>query len=203
MTLFLCVVASVQGAAMSEAQKREVIAKINKTTASLKTMQCSFTQTKHLSMLNDKMVSEGKMYYRQPDKLRWEYVSPYKYLFIFNGAKVYVGNKSRKDVIDTNSNKLFKEVARIMMSTVTGKALSNTADFNITLTADAKSYHVMLVPKKKDLRKMMNKVELVFSRTADMISEINIFENNGDHTNIKLKNIVTNKEVNETLFAIP
>ena len=112
-------------------QKQDVINKINAATSGLRTMSCTFTQTKYLSLLSDKMVSEGKMCYKQPDRLRWEYTSPYQYIFIFNGTKVYVGNKSRKDVIDTGSNKLFKEVARIMMSTVTGTALSNTADFSV------------------------------------------------------------------------
>ena len=41
--------------------------------SNMKSMQCDFVQTKYLRMLNDKMVSTGKMYYQQSDKLRWEY----------------------------------------------------------------------------------------------------------------------------------
>jgi hypothetical protein len=36
-----------------------------------------------------------------------------------------------------------------------------------------------------------------------MISEVDIYEKNGDRSNIVLKNIVTNTPVNESLFAIP
>ena len=196
-------VANAVAAPISVAQQKEVIAKINKATSGLKSMSCSFTQTKHLSMLSDKMVSEGKMNYKQPNKLRWEYTSPYQYLFIFNGTKVYVGNKSRKDVIDTNSNKLFKEVARIMMSTVTGTALSNAADFSVSVEDGKTLWNVTLIPKKKETRKMFTRIVLSFSKSDLMISEINLHEKNNDRTNIRLRNIKTNLPINENLFAIP
>lgn len=190
-------------APISAAQQKEVIARINKATSGLKSMSCTFTQTKHLSLLSDKMVSEGKMSYKQPNKLRWEYTSPYQYLFIFNGTKVYVGNKSRKDVIDTNSNKLFKEVARIMMSTVTGTALSNAADFSVSIEDGKTLWNVTLIPKKKEMKKMFTRIVLSFSKSDLMISEINLHEKNNDRTNIRLRNIKTNIAINESLFAIP
>lgn len=166
-------------------------------------MDCAFVQTKYLSLLSDKMVSNGKMYFAQPDRLRWEYTKPYQYLFIFNGTKVYVGSNSRKDVIDTQSNKVFKEVARIMMSTVTGKALSNSADFNIDLADGGNMWTVKLVPKKKEMKKMFGAIELIFNKSNLMIAEINIHEKNKDRTNIKLKNVSINGHVNENIFAFP
>ena len=194
---------SAMAAPMTAKQKQDVIGRINQAASGLKSMSCNFTQTKFLSLLSDKMVSHGKMYYKQPNKLRWEYTNPYQYLFIFNGAKVYVGNKSRKDVIDTNTNKVFKEVARIMMSTVTGTALSNSSDFSIDVADGKTQWQITLVPKKKEMKKMFAKIVLFFNKPNLMISEINIYEKNNDRTNIKLNNIKTNGIVNETLFAIP
>lgn len=201
--LLLSIFCTVSSMAMTSQQKQDVITRINKAASGLKTMSCSFAQTKYLSLLSDKMVSQGKMYYKQPNKLRWEYTSPYQYLFIFNGAKVYVGNKSRKNVIDTQTNKVFKEVVRIMMSTVTGTALSNSSDFSIDV-ADGKSvWKVTLTPKKKEMRKMFTKIELSFNKSNLMIAEINIYEKNNDRTNIRLMNITTNATINESLFVIP
>lgn len=194
---------TLQSSTLTIQQKEEAIKKINAAASGLKSMSCGFTQTKHLSLLSDKMQSEGKMYFKNPDKLRWEYVTPYSYMFIFNGSKVYVGGKTRKDVIDTNTNKIFKEVARIMMSTVTGKALSNSADFAIDVESIGNFWVVNLIPKKRDMKQMFRKIELTFTKSNTMISEINMYEKNGDKTNIKLKNIVTNSAINETLFAIP
>ncbi|MDE6575056.1 MAG: outer membrane lipoprotein carrier protein LolA, partial [Muribaculaceae bacterium] len=101
------------------------------------------------------------------------------------------------------SNKVFKEVARIMMSTVTGKALSSTSEFTISVADERGAYVVTMLPKKKEIRQMFSRIELVFDKTGSMISEINIFEKNGDSTNIKITNISTNKAVDESNFAIP
>lgn len=201
--VFLFCTVTVTAASLSETQKQDIITRINKSASGLKSMSCSFHQTKYLSLLSDKMESQGKMYYRQPNKLRWEYTSPYQYLFVFNGTKVFIGSKSRKDVIDTQTNKVFKEVARIMMSTVTGTALSNTSDFSIDVSDGNTMWDVTLVPKKKDMRNMFSKILLSFRKTDLMISEINIYEKNNDRTNIKLKNVSTNVAVNEDLFAVP
>ena len=189
--------------AITEQQKKDVISKINNASTSIQSMSASFTQTKYLSMLSDKMVSSGKVYYSKSDKLRWEYTSPYQYLFIFNGSKVYVGNKSKKNVIDTNTNKVFKEIARIMMSTVTGTALSNTSDFSISLSESSNQWVITLVPKKKELKSMFSKVILYFNKTSYIVSEINIYEKNGDRTNIKFSGLTTNKKIDATLFSIP
>lgn len=189
--------------AMTEQQKQDVITKLNQTSASIQTMSANFSQTKYLSMLSDKMVSDGKIYYSKSDKLRWEYTSPYQYLFIFNGTKVYVGNNSKQNIIDTNTNKVFKEIARIMMNTVTGTALSNNGDFETALSEDINQWIVTLTPKKKELKSMFTKVVLYFNKKSNIVSEINIFEKNGDRTNIKFSGIQTNKSIDATLFNIP
>src|SRR5215211_6603835 len=44
-----------------------------KSTAALQTLQSDFVQTKHLSLLADKITSKGKFYYRKEDKVRIEY----------------------------------------------------------------------------------------------------------------------------------
>lgn len=202
LTTTICLVA-VNAAPLSERQQKDIAAKINKTASGLKSMSCTFSQTKHLSLLSDKLLSEGKMCYRQPDRLRWEYKTPYRYLFIFNGTKVYVGNDQRKDVIDTGSNRIFKEVARIMMNTVTGKALSDISEFTVSVSDGNAVWIVTLIPKKKELKKMFAKITLSFSKSDLMISEINIFEKNNDRTEIRLKNIKKNIALNESLFTIP
>lgn len=204
LTALLLGATALTAAQLSPQRTAEVVADINRATAQLNSMSCRFVQTKHLSLLSDKMVSEGRMDYSRADKLRWEYTSPYSYLFLLNGPKVYVGNQSKSDVIDTNTNKLFKEVARIMMSTVTGTALSNAADFTVSAAETATHWQITLVPKKKELKQMFRKIELVFSKADKMIAEINLFEkNSSDRTNIRLTDITVNRPVDATVFAIP
>jgi outer membrane lipoprotein carrier protein len=201
--LFCCIGVNAQTPITNEAKKQQVISQINKVAASVKTISCDFTQTKHMKMLNDKMVSYGKMYYKQADKLRWEYTTPYTYTFLLNGSKVkLVNQKKRTDVIDTKSNKLFKEIASIMMSSVTGKSLSDNKVFSVAI-ADSKTHWIAtLTPVKKDMKQMFSKIVLSFNKAESMVSEVNIYEKNNDRTQIQLKNVKVNTTLKDAIFSI-
>ena len=180
----------------------QVKQQISQAAASVKSMQCDFVQTKHLKMLGDKVVSNGRMYYQQSDKLRWEYVSPYKYTFILNGNKVQLKNDKRTDVIDVERNKLFKEIARIMMSSVVGDCLNDTRSFKVTITDAKTSWVATLVPQRKEMKQMFSSIRLYFNKKSSMLSMVELVEKNGDKTFIELKNVKTNGPIASSIFAV-
>lgn len=184
---------------LTEAQIKQ---KINQVAASMKTMQCDFTQTKHLKMLNDKMVSQGKMYYRQSNQLRWEYTTPYAYTFILNNDKVLLKNAKRNDVIDVKQNKLFKEITRIMMNSVLGNSLNDDKSFSSTIVAANQEWVATLIPLRKDMKQMFQKIVLHFNPQNAVVTQVELIEKNGDKTIIELKNLRTNETVSATLFAV-
>ncbi len=181
---------------------QKIIDHINKVAHSLKSMQADFIQTKTMKMLGDKMVSNGKMYYQQSDKLHWEYTTPYTYTFILNADKVLLKKGTRKDVIDVNKNKVFKEIARIMMSSMVGTCLTEKKDFSVSVVETDQTYTATLIPQKKEMKQMYTKIVLTFTKRTSMISRVVMYEKNGDNTEIVLKNVVTNKTINPSYFAI-
>ena len=182
----------------SEAQIRQAI---TQAASAMKTMQCDFTQTKHLRMLNDKMTSKGRMYYQQTNRLRWEYTSPYSYTFILNDDKVLLKNAQRNDVIDVNKNKLFREIARIMMNSVVGTSLTDKS-FKSTIATNGNEWIASLLPQRKDLKQLFQKIILHFNRTNAMVKQVELIEKNGDKTVIELNNIRTNEKISADLFTI-
>lgn len=180
----------------------QVKQQISQAAAAIKSMQCDFVQTKQIKMLNDKVVSKGKMYYLQNDKLRWEYSSPYKYIFILNGSKVQLKNDKRNDVIDVEKNKVFKEIARIMMSSVVGDCLNDTRSFKTTI-ADAKTHWLAtLVPQRREMKQMFNSIKLYFDKKRLIVTRVELIEKNGDKTIIELKNVKTNGQIASSIFAV-
>ena len=186
-------------AQQSEAQIRQAI---TQAASAMKTMQCDFTQTKHLKMLNDKMTSKGRMYYQQTNRLRWEYTSPYSYTFILNDDKVLLKNAQRNDVIDVNKNKLFREIARIMMNSVVGTSLTDDKSFKSTIATNGSEWTASLLPQRKDLKQLFQKIILHFNRTNAMVKQVELIERNGDKTVIELNNIRTNEKISADMFTI-
>ena len=187
------------GQNLNEAQIKQ---KINQTASALKSMHCDFVQTKHLKLLNDKLVSKGKMYYQKSDKLRWEYVSPYTYTFVLNADKVLLKNQKRNDVIDVKQNKMFKEIARIMMNSVVGNCLSDDKTFKTSLTATSTEWIATLTPLRKDMKQMFQKIILHFNKQKSMVAQVELIEKNGDKTLIELKNTVLNETIDAKMFAV-
>lgn len=183
----------------SEAQIRQAI---TQAASAMKTMQCDFIQTKHLRMLNDKMTSKGRMYYQQTNRLRWEYTSPYSYTFILNDDKVLLKNKQRNDVIDVNKNKLFREIARIMMNSVVGTSLTDDKSFKSTIATNGNEWIASLLPQRKDLKQLFQKIILHFSKKNAMVKQVELIERNGDRTVIELNNIRTNEKISADMFTI-
>ena len=184
---------------MSEAQIRT---KINQAASQLQTLQCDFVQTKHLKMLNDKLVSHGKMYYKKSDKLRWEYTTPYHYIFILNGSRVLLKNEKRNDIIDVNQNKVFKEIARLMMNSVVVKSLSDSRDFSSKISSSNSELIATLTPMRKDLKQMFKQISLYFSQSTSLVYKVILVEKNGDKTVIELKNAKKNEPVNTNVFKV-
>lgn len=188
--------------AQSKVNEAKVKQQINAVASAMKTMQCDFVQTKYVKLLNDKMVSRGKMYYQQSDKLRWEYVSPYTYTFILNGSKALISKGKRSDVVNVNQSKFFKEIARIMMNSVVGKCLTDSKDFKVGITATATEYVATLYPQQKQMQQMFGKIILHFNRQKSTVAKVELLEKKGDRTVIELNNVKTNATVNAKVFSV-
>lgn len=198
MALCLCLL-NLSAQKIDEAKVKQ---QINAVASKMKTMQCDFVQTKYLKMLNDKMVSRGKMYYQQSNKLRWEYTSPYTYTFVLNGSKVLISKGKRSDVINVNQSKFFKEIARIMMNSVVGKCLTDSKDFKVSLTGASAEYVATLYPQQKQMKQMFQKIILYFNKQKSTVSKVELIEKKGDRTIIELKNVKSNAPINAKVFGI-
>lgn len=198
MALCLCLL-NLSAQKVNEAKVKQ---QINAVASKMKTMQCDFVQTKYLKMLNDKMVSRGKMYYQQSNKLRWEYTYPYTYTFVLNGSKVLISKGKRNDVINVNQSKFFKEIARIMMNSVVGKCLTDSKDFKVSLTGASAEYVATLYPQQKQMKQMFQKIILHFNKQNSTVSKVELIEKKGDRTIIELKNVKSNAPINAKVFGI-
>lgn len=201
--LLLCLMAGTGTTRSQDRPQAEIIAAIDRSASMLRSLQCDFVQTKELSLLQEQMVSHGVMYYRQEGgKLRWEYQTPYSYTFVLNGNRVLVRSGERTDVIETSGNRVFREIARIMMNSLTGKCLSDTADFEVRIASEAGRWIAELTPRRREMEQFFSRVRLHFDPDRRLVSRVEMIEKNGDRTVIDLKNMKTDAAIDESVFAV-
>lgn len=188
---------------VSETEQKQMVAQMEKAVANMKTLQCDFRQVKHLSLLDNDMTSQGRMYFKGGDRLRWEYTSPYKYCFVLNNDKVMMrGANEKVNVIDVRSSRLFQEITRIMMNSITGQSLSSKADFSVTMYRKGTEWEARLVPQKKEMKRMFSLITLHIDVKTKMVVCVEMKEATGDTTVIYLENARQNIGISDNIFDI-
>ncbi len=187
---------------VTKTEHERIVSEINASASAIRTLQCSFVQTKELSIMNDKMVSRGTMAFARPNKLSWHYTSPYDYTFIIADDKVLISKGNSKNSIDLKSSQAFQGIAKMIAGSVTGKSLTQTDDFGIQILADEKVYVALLTPKTKRLKKMFAKIRLTFNRSSSVMQQVEMTETNGDATTIVFQNVKQNQPLRDKIFTL-
>ena len=175
---------------------------MDKAASKVKSMQCEFSQTKSMKMLKREMKSQGVMYFKQPDKLRWQYTAPYDYTFLMNGDKVSMKSTKTTQKIDVQKNKMFRQITSIILNSITGGGLKSAADFTVEVYKDNQTYFARLYPKKKELKQVYEVIEIYFNESLTMVSGVKMKEKTGDVTTVKLNNVKINPAINDSTFSI-
>ena len=188
--------------AVDDATARQMMEQVNDAARKMKTLQCSFVQTKTLKMMKSKLVSNGRMSYSQPALLRWEYTSPYAYTFIVNGAKVLMKSRQRRDVVNAAQNKVFREITNIMLNSVTGKCLTDKQNFTTRMLVNGDRWIARLTPMKKEMKQLFSTLVITFDKRQMVAVSVEMIVNSGDNTLILLRDVKKNAPVDADEFKV-
>ena len=187
---------------LTSEQEKQVLAKMDQSSNALRSLQCDFVQSKRMKILSKEMQSKGILYFKKPDKIRWQYTSPYDYTFIMNGDKVQVKSAKSTKNIDIQGNKIFRQITTIILNTVTGGGIMNSADFNVELYKSGDIYFAKMLPKKKEVKQVYSSIEVYFNSALTMVETIKMVEKSGEYTVVKLVAPKINATINESVFKV-
>jgi outer membrane lipoprotein-sorting protein len=200
--LTLPFLAGAQEAAATPEQHRQLLQQIAAASAGMESLACDFEQTRVSSMLSGEVTSIGKMYYkRQNSCLRWEYAPPLAYTLILNGKKslMLAGGRS---ISDAKLSRFFQEMVGVMVSGISGSGLTDTKSFDVTCHREAAQGEVVLVPLRREMKKMLASIKLTFNLKDYTADVIELQEKNGDATIIRLLNKQLNVALDEAKFNV-
>ena len=86
---------------------------------SIKSMKTDFVQLKHMDFLTKDIETSGKMFFKSPNMLNWQYTKPYQYSIIFKNNKVYINDQGNKSTVDAKS-KIFEKINKLIVGSVSG-----------------------------------------------------------------------------------
>ena len=177
---------------------KQKIELMSKSTISI---ESDFVQEKNLSMLSEKIISKGHFVFKKENLLRWEYVSPSKYLIIINKDKVMIKDEKKTTKYDMNSNKVFKEINDIMLSCVQGTIFKSNK-FKTSYFENEKGYKLELIPLSKNMKETFKKINLYFDKNVTSVSKMEMVETSEDVTTLDFTNKKINAPVSEAIFIV-
>ena len=149
--LFFVILAGHAQTQMSSAEALALKAKVKALAFSTETISSDFVQYKHLDFLDNDIETNGKLAFKAPDLVKWEYVNPFKYSVLFKDEKLFINDEGNKSDINIGSNKIFKQLNRLIISSVKGDMFDD-AEFNIDYYKLENNSLVHFSPKDKNSR---------------------------------------------------
>lgn len=165
----------------------------------METLSSDFTQTKHIQLMSNAAISTGKIYYKSPNILKWEYHKPYNYKILFRENQLFINDEGDKSVTNLTSNKLFEKLIGLISGSVNGKLLADNDNFEVTYSKSGKNFLAVIVPRDAAIRQMFHEIILVFNEEYH-IDSVKLMEEEGDFTHIEFKNIKINQQLDDALF---
>jgi len=183
-------------------QMQEFDKRLSQETQTLQSIESDFSQTKYLDVLDEKVKSKGKFYYKKSNKIRMEYTSPINYLIVINGSKLKIVSDGKKNIMNVNSNKMMNEVQNMLTACTVGDLSKMSANYRLEYFEDAKSYLVKIKPISKTLQAYITSIQIYLDKKDMSVYKMILSETATNYTEYEFYNKKFNSLKNEAIFAI-
>ena len=173
---------------------------VNEVAKKIKTLSTDFIQYKHLEFLAKDIETSGKMSFREPNLLSWQYKKPYNYTIVFKNGKILINDEGKKSAVDIGNSKIFAKINKLIIGSVSGN-LFDDKEFVITYLKIKGLNVTRLDPKDAALKKYIKQIELTFDKEDFTVSQVRLLESSEDYTRIVLKNKMLNAKIEDSVFS--
>jgi outer membrane lipoprotein carrier protein len=186
--------------AAEAASVQTVVKKLQTRYDSTRGFRADFTQAVESATLGQKVETHGKVFFKKPGRMRWEFVDP-EQLLVSDGKFFWLYQPKDKQVIKTPFAQAFRSSSPASFLLGVGRI---TKDFTPSVqTQSATTYSLRLTPKKDPEAIGMLDLE-VDAKTFDIL-QATITDPLGNTTRVRFANIDRKSPPDESLFrfAVP
>jgi outer membrane lipoprotein carrier protein len=173
---------------------------VNVVSKKIKTLSTDFVQYKHLDFLSKDIETSGKMLFKEPSLLSWQYKKPYNYSIVFKNGKILINDEGKKSAVDIGNSKISARINKLIIGSVSGNMFDDK-EFTISYFKLKGQNLAKFVPKDATLKKYIKQIELTFDKEEATVVQVKLLESSEDYTRIVLKNKVINAKIDDSVFT--
>lgn len=166
----------------------EMIESIVKASSDINSMKCDIAQTRHVPLMNEPQKSSGTMLYIKPSRFCMDYTEPFAWKLKVDGDNVMMGTES----VDGDAGRLFKGISGLILGCMSGDMLMDKRTFRVSVTDTGSEWTALLIPQRRDMKKMFNRIELGFDPDSRLLKRLTMEEVGGGSTEILISNVRLN-----------
>ena len=198
--LLLSFIITAQETEMSVAASMELKNKVVEKSKNTRTIISDFEQFKHLDFLTNDIKSTGKLTYKSPSSIKWEYKVPFVYSAIFKNNKLYINDDGIKSKVNLDANKTFRSLNDLIVKSVRGDMFDDEK-FEISYFENSETFIVHFKSLDKALKKLISEFVLTFDKENLNVIQVKMIESSNDFTLLRFLNQKTNQVVSDAVFT--
>jgi outer membrane lipoprotein-sorting protein len=160
LSLLLAIAPLAGAATMTQSDIDQLVQKLQALHNTQPSLQANFREERHLAMLKDPVVNEGKVWFTLPDKIRREIGGKTPSTTITDGKKVwiYYPNYQQVEVYDLEKRPIIKDTMRALTAGLNFREVATY--YAIEGSKNGNEYQLTLIPKTVAVRKLVKTVNL-------------------------------------------
>jgi outer membrane lipoprotein-sorting protein len=171
--------------------------------AAIKTLTAHFTEVTSSSLLTRQLVSHGRLAVERPARVVLRYTQPEGRVILIDGNRMTMSWPSHnlRQTTDIGTAQ-----GRVQKYFVNGTAADLRRQFEIEARDDGDgrpgAYYVSMVPKRKQIRETLARLELWVGRTSMLLEGMKMTFANGDLKTMTFEDVVANAPLDARTFSL-
>jgi len=181
----------------------DVLAKVDKAKAGVETLSGEFTQKNRVKLFKQELTSKGKLYFKKPRQIRWEYTAPDPSVLILDGNKATLTTPgAAPQVFDLEKDATMRAIFDQLLTWLgPGSLAAARDDYDLATAGTAAAPVLQLTPKPaSNIAKAFARIELRLDAKTWLMKSILLVEKNGDEKEIDFSKLARNAKLPPDAF---
>lgn len=168
----------------------------------VQSIESDFTQVKYLDVLDTKVTSKGKFFYKKPSMICMDYARPMNYLIVINGGKIKIVSDGKKSVMNLTANKMMKEMQGMLTACMVGDLSQISSSYHQEYFEDSNYYLVKIKPISRAVQAYINMIQIYLDKRDMSVHKLRLSETATNYTEYTFYNKKFNSLRDDSKFSV-
>jgi outer membrane lipoprotein-sorting protein len=181
----------------------DVVKKVDAAKAGVETLSGEFTQKNRVKLFKQELASKGRLYFKKPRQIRWEYTAPDPSVMILDGNQARLSTPGAPaQTFDLAKDATMRAIFDQLLTWLgPGSLAAAKTDYDLSATGTAAAPVLVLTPKATSpVAKAFARIDLRLDPKTWLMKAIVLVEKNGDEKEIDFSKLARNAKLPPDAF---